>query len=232
MKRISEGAFSPLLFISTRLVASLLAFGLVGCSFHKDPPLFTASGYVSDEGINRLWRLDDAEHHPMTLINVYSPYFGGDTLITRYEYQDGQLHLVKQTHGEDTTRGVTLRFDNEGQVSFMQRQLADARVKLSADDIERYKYQADKVLNLSRALRAGNVQLVQGRWNHGVITTCDGVSASPNLNIRTQVWLAKRAARANDKLSLAWLSAPEGDEILLAADQDFCRWEPKESDLK
>jgi len=70
VKRISEGAFSPLLFISTRLVAGLLAFGLVGCSFHKTPPLFTASGYVSDEGINRVWRLDDAEHHPMTVLVV------------------------------------------------------------------------------------------------------------------------------------------------------------------
>ncbi|GBU12491.1 lipoprotein [Enterobacterales bacterium] len=221
----------PLLFITPRLVAALLVLSLVGCSSLDDTPRFTASGYVADQGINRLWRLDDAQHLPQTIVNVYSPYHGGDTVITRYEYQQGQLHLMRQTHAMKTDLGVMLRFDNEGNVSFMQRQLPERREKLSSDDIELYKYQASKLLNLSNTLRAGNVQLVQGQWKQGVITSCSGQPVTLSLSIHSQVWLAKRASRANDHLGLAWLTAPEGDELLLVANEDFCKWEPKESDL-
>lgn len=212
-------------------MALTLAFSLVGCSSHSDTPLFSASGYVADQGIYRLWREDDEQHHPQTLISVYSPYYGKDTVVTRYEYIDEHLHLIKQSHAASKDLGVTLRFDQEGNVSFMQRQLADSREKLSADDIELYKYQADKVLNLSSTLRAGNVKLVQGRWRQGVITTCAGAPVTLSLNIRSQVWLAKRAAKSNDKLGLAWLTAPEGNELLLVANEDFCSWEPQQGKL-
>ncbi|WP_373283436.1 DUF1481 domain-containing protein [Hafnia psychrotolerans] len=221
----------PLLFFTPRLATALLVLSLVGCSSHEEIPRFTASGYVADQGINRLWRIDNAQHQPQTIINVYSPYYGGDTVIDRYEYQQGQLHLLRQTHAEKTDLGVMLRFDNEGNVSFMQRQLPERREKLSSDDIELYKYQASKVLNLSSTLRAGNVELVQGQWKQGVITSCAGQPVTLSLSVRSQVWLAKRASRSNDRLGLAWLTAPEGDELLLVANEDFCKWEPKESDL-
>lgn len=231
VKRLNGGPSWSLSFIATGLMVAVLAFGLVGCSSHQDTPLFTASGYVADQGIYRLWREDDHQHRPETIINVYSPYYGKDTAITRYEYVDGNLHLIKESHAAAKGLGVTLRFDQDGNVSFMQRQLADSREKLSADDIERYKYQADKVLNLSNTLRAGNVKLVQGRWRQGVITTCAGQPVTVSLSIKSQVWLAKRAATSNDKLGLAWLTAPEGNELLLVADEDFCTWEPQAGKL-
>lgn len=232
MKRISEGAAKrPLLFITSKLAAALLVLGLVGCSSKDTTPLFSASGYVADQGINRLWRRDNADHHPQTIVNVYSPYYGGDTVITRYEYQQDQLHLMRETHATKTDLGVMLRFDNEGHVSFMQRQLPERREKLSSDDIELYKYKAAKLLELSNTLRAGNVQLIQGQWKQGNITSCAGQPVTLSLSVRSQVWLAKRAAQTNDRLGLAWLSAPEGDELLLVANEDFCKWEPKESDL-
>lgn len=152
-------------------------------------------------------------------------------MITRYEYQSNQLHLIKQYHAEQQNLGVTLRFDNQGNVSFMQRQLENAREQLSTDDIERYKYEAENVLNLSKTLRAGSIRLVQGRWLQGNITACNGEPLTLNLSVRAQVWLAKRATKANDRLGLAWLAGPEGDQLLLAANEDFCKWEPKESDL-
>lgn len=232
MKRIGEGAAKrPLLFITSKLAAALLVLGLVGCSSKDTTPLFSASGYVADQGINRLWRRDNADHQPQTIVNVYSPYYGGDTVITRYEYQQGQLHLMRETHATKTDLGVMLRFDNEGHVSFMQRQLPERRERLSSDDIELYKYKAAKLLDLSNTLRAGNVQLIQGQWKQGNITSCAGQPVTLSLSVRSQVWLAKRAAQANDHLGLAWLSAPEGDELLLVANEDFCKWEPKESDL-
>ncbi|MBF7997800.1 DUF1481 domain-containing protein [Rahnella sp. SAP-29] len=231
MKRISGGACKPLQFITPRLVAGLLVLGLVGCSSKNSSELFFASGYVADQGINRLWREDNAQNEPQTILNVYSPYFGGDTVITRYEFQQGQLHLIKETHATQTDLGVMLRFDDSGHVSFMQRQLPERREKLSSDDIERYKYEATKILYLSNALRVGNVRLVQANWRQGLITTCAGEQVTPKLTVRSQVWLAKRASRSNDNLGLAWLTAPEGNELLLVANEDFCKWEPKESDL-
>jgi len=231
VKRISGGAFKALQFITPGLVAGLLVLGLVGCSSKKGPELFFASGYVADQGINRLWREDSAQHEPQTILNVYSPYYGGDTIITRYEFQQGQLHLIKETHATKTDLGVMLRFDEGGNVSFMQRQLPERREKLSSDEIERYKYEASKTLDLSNALRAGNVRLVQARWRKGLITTCAGEQVTPALTVRSQVWLAKRASRSNDNLGLAWLTAPQGNELLLVANEDFCKWEPKESDL-
>ncbi|NGX90050.1 DUF1481 domain-containing protein [Rahnella sp. Lac-M11] len=231
MKRISGGACKPLQFITPRLVAGLLVLGLVGCSSKNSSELFFASGYVADQGINRLWREDNAQNEPQTILNVYSPYFGGDTVITRYEFQQGQLHLIKETHATQTDLGVMLRFDDSGHVSFMQRQLPERREKLSSDDIERYKYEATKILDLSNALRVGNVRLVQANWRQGLITTCAGEQVTPKLTVRSQVWLAKRASRSNDNLGLAWLTAPEGNELLLVANEDFCKWEPKESDL-
>lgn len=231
MKRISGGACKPLQFITPRLVAGLLVLGLVGCSSKNSSELFFASGYVADQGINRLWREDNAQNEPQTILNVYSPYFGGDTVITRYEFQQGQLHLIKETHATQTDLGVMLRFDDSGHVSFMQRQLPERREKLSSDDIERYKYEATKILDLSNALRVGNVRLVQANWRQGLITTCAGELVTPKLTVRSQVWLAKRASRSNDNLGLAWLTAPEGNELLLVANEDFCKWEPKESDL-
>ncbi|MBU9828475.1 DUF1481 domain-containing protein [Rahnella rivi] len=231
MKRISGGALKPLQFITPRLVAGLLVLSLVGCSSKDTTPQFFASGYVADQGINRVWRENNAQNQPQTILNVYSPYFGGDTIITRYEFQEGQVHLVKETHATKTDLGVMLRFDEGGNVSFMQRQLPERREKLSSDDIERYKYEAAKILDVSSALQAGNVRLVQARWRQGVITTCAGEKVTPTLTVRSQVWLAKRASRSNDQLGLAWLTAPEGNELLLVANEDFCSWEPKESDL-
>lgn len=231
MKRISGGVCKPLQFITPRLVASLLVLGLVGCSSKNSSELFFASGYVADQGINRLWREDNAQNEPQTILNVYSPYFGGDTIITRYEFQQGQLHLIKETHATKTDLGVMLRFDDSGHVSFMQRQLPERREKLSSDDIDRYKYEAAKILDLSSALRVGDVRLVQANWRQGLITTCAGELVTPKLTVRSQVWLAKRASRSNDNLGLAWLTAPEGNELLLVANEDFCKWEPKESDL-
>jgi len=224
---------TPLLFARCSLVAALLATGLAGCSFHTEPPTFTASGYIADQGINRLWRQDDAQNHPQTLINVYSPYRGKETVVTRYDYQDNHLsqiretHSIRDAHGSTDSETVQLRVDPRGDVSFMQRQRATGREKLSADDIERYKYQARAVLELSETLRAGQVNLMQGRWNQGVITNCNGDVVKPQFGTYSQIWLAKRASQANDRLGLAWLSAPEGTELLLVANEDFCRWEPK-----
>ncbi|HEJ9097792.1 TPA: DUF1481 domain-containing protein [Serratia odorifera] len=221
----------PLLFVRRALIVIGVAAGLGACSWHQDPPSFTASGYVADQGAIRLWRKDDDRQHPLVLMTVYSPYRGIGTVTTHYEYQNGELRQIKRVDADGNKDSIQLRFADDGTVSFMQRQLATRREQLSSDDIARYKYQARRVLELSNALRAGKVQLLQGRWQQGTVQTCAGERINPGLNSSSNAWIERRAQNSSGPLSIAWLEAPEGRELLLVANEDFCNWEPKESSL-
>ncbi len=156
------------------LITFGLTLGLSACSSLSDPPQFSASGYIADSGVVRLWRQDNAQQQPQVLMSVYSPYFGGNTRVTFYEYQNGILREIRRNDLGATPQSVQLRFDEQGQVSFMQRQLASRRESLSADDIAVYQLEAKRILELSRVLRAGDVRLIQGRWQDGMLTTCAG----------------------------------------------------------
>lgn len=113
----------------------------------------------------------------------------------------------------------------------MQRQLATRREPLTTDEIALYQYQARRVLEVSNALRAGKVKLLQGHWQQGVVQTCDGQTLKPGLDGSAEAWIARRASNSSQPVNIAWLEAPEGSELLLVANDDFCRWEPKEDQL-
>ncbi|CUW02331.1 Uncharacterised protein [Serratia grimesii] len=212
-----------------------MAIGIAGalsaCSSHSDLPAFSASGYVADQGVVRLWRKDDDQHRPVVLMSVYSPYRGPGTITTLYEYQNGTLRQIKRTDADGDRDSIQLRFADDGSVSFMQRQLATRREPLTADEIALYQYQARRVLEVSNALRAGKVKLLQGRWQQGVVQTCDGQTLKPGLDNSAEAWIARRASNSSQPVNIAWLEAPEGSELLLVANDDFCRWEPKEDQL-
>ncbi|MFI8418493.1 DUF1481 domain-containing protein [Serratia sp. NPDC078593] len=213
------------------LIASGIAISLSACSWNKAPPAFSASGYVADQGVVRIWRQDDDRQRPRVLMAVYSPYRGAGTTMTHYEYQNGVLWQIKRTSIDSDKDAIQLRFADDGSVSFMQRQLATRREQLSADDIARYSYQARRVLALSDALRVGKVQLLQGRWQQGMVQTCAGKRINPGLNRSSIAWIERREKNSRGPLSIAWLDAPEGRELLLVANEDFCHWEPKEGSL-
>ena len=222
---------APLLFVRQALLAIGIAGGLSACSSHSDPPTFTASGYVADQGVMRLWRKDDDQQRPQVLMSVYSPYRGPGTVTTLYEYQNGELRQIKRTDADRDQDSIQLRFADDGTVSFMQRQLATRREQLTGDEIALYQYQARRVLELSEALRVGKVKLIQGRWQQGVVQTCDGQSIKPGLDNNAEAWIARRVRNSGQPVNIAWLDAPEGRELLLVANDDFCRWEPKEDTL-
>lgn len=222
---------APLLFVRQALLVIGIAGGLSACSSHSDLPTFTASGYVADQGVMRLWRKDDDQQRPQVLMSVYSPYRGPGTVTTLYEYQNGELRQIKRTDADRDQDSIQLRFADDGTVSFMQRQLATRREQLTSDEIALYQYQARRVLELSDALRVGKVKLMQGRWQQGVVQTCDGQSIKPGLDKHAEAWIARRARNSSQPVNIAWLDAPEGRELLLVANDDFCRWEPKEDTL-
>ncbi len=222
---------APLLFARRALMAVGIAVGLSACSFHSDIPSFTASGFVADQGVIRLWRKDDEQHRPQVLVSVYSPYRGPGTITTLYTYQGDVLRQIKRNDADGDRDSIQLRFADDGTVSFMQRQLATRREPLTSDEIALYQYQARRILEVSNALRAGKVKLLQGCWMQGEVQTCDGQRMKPGLDAASIVWIEKRARSSSRPVSVAWLEAPEGSELLLVANDDFCSWEPKEDQL-
>lgn len=221
----------PLLFIRQVLVAVGIAVCLSACNSHPYIPRFTASGFVADQGVIRLWRKDDDQHRAQVLLSVYSPYRRAGTVTTLYEYQNGVLRQIKRSDADGGWDSTQLRFADDGTVSFMQRQLATRREQLSSDEIALYQYQARRLLEVSDALRAGKVKLLQGRWLRGEVQTCDGRWLKPGLSANSEAWIEQRARNSSQPVNIAWLDAPKGRALLLVANGDFCRWEPKEDQL-
>ncbi|WP_413727389.1 DUF1481 domain-containing protein [Sodalis sp. RH19] len=222
----------PLLFLRRCGWLGLLACLLTACGSHsKAPPAFTASGYVADRGAMRLWRKDDAAQQTVNIVSVYSPYQGENTIITRYQFLHDDVRQINWTQNGAHPQTVQIRFDDQGNPSYMQRQRDGLREKLSDDELALYQFEARRLLDVSSTLRAGQVKLMQGIWRDGVITTCDGKTARPDFDQRSASWIAARAQHSTGQLGIAWLEAPEGTQLLLVANEDFCHWQPKKSEL-
>jgi len=199
---------------------------LSGCSSQNTSPRFTATGYIADQGMMRIWRKDDPQHQPQAIMSVYSPLEGKGTVISYYAYQDGKLNLVRQTVQGNEQNVLELRLDEKGEISFMQRQIGNQRQLLTSDDIARSQYQSRHMVEISEALRVGKVHLIQGHWQNGKFTNCAGETQSLKLEAWQLNWIESRAAHSSQPLGIAWLDAPEGRQLLLAANEDFCSWEP------
>ncbi|MEC5321080.1 DUF1481 domain-containing protein [Brenneria populi subsp. brevivirga] len=213
-----------------RLGIGIAIFFIAACSSHTPAPAVFASGYISDRGIVRLWRKDDAQRDTVRLIAVYNPFQGGGTVVTRYWYQQGGLREIKRSR-EDQKDDTQIRFAEGGAVSFMQRQLAARREPISDEDLAFYQWDAQRVRELSDVLQAGNVTLKQGTLRDDQITACDGSRISPDFDRSSQDWIAQRRAQLTGPLSIAWLEASEGTQLLLVDRGDFCRWEAEANRL-
>lgn len=210
----------------------LAAILLVSCSRHHNAqPTFTASGYIADGGVVRLWRNDEQAQQTVSILSVFSPFKGRDTVITRYQYLNDQVHQIIRTQTGDHPETVQIRFDEQGNVSFMQRQRDQAREKLSDDELALYQFEANRMLEVTHTLSAGHVHLIQGQWRNGLMFNCQGKNIEPAFDNQTLAWITARSKHAAGPLGVAWLEAPEGTQLLLVANEDFCRWQPKRSDL-
>lgn len=73
---------------------------------------------------------------------------------------------------------IRARFDDRGDLSFMQRESDGEKQQLSNDQIDLYRYRADQIRQISDALRQGRVVLRQGRW-HAMEQTRPPVKGKP-----------------------------------------------------
>lgn len=212
----------------------LLALGfcslLSACSGQPTLPPFSASGYIADDGAVRMWRLN-ADNVSRVLMSVYSPYRDGQTVVTVYEFRRGKLWQIRTEYLGANGFSEQLRLDHEGNAIFMQREKNGQKSPLSTDEVARITFMAERQLSLNTALITGDIRLKQGQWRDSYVTDCQGNTSYVEFDAETEHFLAKRQQNSTSPIYIAWLESPEGREILLAANDNFCKWEPTEDSL-
>lgn len=222
-----RGAFTPLLFSWRRLATLAGIVLLTACSSHEALPPFTATGYVADQGAVRIWRKESSGGNTHILA-AFSPWREGVTTVAEYRWDDGQLTFLQLNIANKNQEQIKIRFADNGELSFMQREVNAQKQQLSEDQIAMYLYRARQMKEVSEALRTGHVVLHQGRWhNNNTVTTCEGVQTTPKLDNTALRFIERRQSHSASAVSIAWLEAPEGSQLLLVANQDFCTWQPK-----
>lgn len=230
MNSFNRGAFTPLLSVWRPLLALAGVLALTACSSNKLPP-FTATGYVADQGVVRIWRKDNADESTH-ILTAFSPWQHGATTTGEYRWQGDKLTFIELNIQGKQPEHVKVRFDDHGELSFMQREVNSQKQQLSNDQVALYQFNANRIRETSEALRIGHVVLRQGRWHqNGTVTTCEGETLSPKLDSASLSHIARRQSNSSLDVSIAWLEAPEGSQLLLVANQNFCSWQPKPGDF-
>ncbi|XCW75789.1 DUF1481 domain-containing protein [Kosakonia cowanii] len=225
-----EGAVTPLLSYWRRPLLLVGALLLAACSHDSSLPPFTASGFAGDQGAIRIWRKDSGgETH---LLSAFSPWHRGNTSLAEYRWQGDALTLIELNIYANPPEHIRVRFDDRGELSFMQREVNGQKQQLSSDQIALYRYRAEQIRQTSDALRQGQVVLRQGRWQaNNTVQTCEGQTVKPELDTWALNHIAQRQSRSSLAVSVAWLEAPEGAQLLLVANEDFCHWQPTEKNF-
>lgn len=211
-----------------KILTLILIALLVGCSSHSSLPDFTASGYLADRGAVRIWR-KNSDHHSVHMMTVFTPFNGEASDVTEYNWvEDNLVSLAREVKGTQPD-DVTLRFNADGKLSFMQRQLADKREAVSNETVELYKFDAGRMREVSDALLSGRIMLHQGRWlGDGRVESCEGAIVTPEFDTATLTRISRVYAGDNHATMLAWLQGPDGTELLLQGKTDDCQWQPEE----
>ncbi|MDC9616046.1 DUF1481 domain-containing protein [Xenorhabdus khoisanae] len=223
------------------MLQGLFALGFISllsaCSIQSNTPLFNASGFTTDDGVIRLWRLNDQNSKPQVIMSVYSPYrnnniyHSNNTIVTFYEYRHGNLWQIRRNVLDNPPIAETLRIDQNNSAIFNLRQSEKRNEPLSVDDMARLRFDAGQIEETSDALIAGDIKLLQGHWQNGRVTTCTGKQLLVEFEPHDQRWIEERQNNSSGSLTIAWLDAPAGKQLLLVANDDFCRWEPTKDKL-
>ena len=165
-------------------------------------------------------------------MSVYSFYKKPETVITFYEYRQNKLWQVRsEVINPNDPSSWHLRLNKRGEVIFMQQESQKQKRALTEDERLRMVFAASKVREISEALTIGKVNLVQGIWYQNTMTTCAGEKVSVSFEGPEQRWLKTRTRNSSKPSYVAWLDSPEGKQLLMVAEHDFCKWEPTKESL-
>lgn len=217
-------------FTGRKSVISLVCLLLAGCSSSQKYPPFSASGYLADRGVVRLWR-KNISSDDVTIRVLYTPFGQTVTEQSQYHWQDGKLTSVSRHISGATSDDVTLRFDNQGNVSFMQRQLENHRESVSQQAIELYRFDAGRMLSISNALQAGKIRLQQGIWQHrNTVMTCEHQQVQAGLG-EEALRVISQSESGTTPVYISWLQGPQGTQLLKATTDNLCHSQPTAKDL-
>ncbi len=79
----------------------------------------------------RIWRKDSGDE--VHLLAAFSPWRHGDTSTSEYRWQGDQLTLIELNVYGKPPEHIRARFDAQGDLSFMQREVDGQKQQLSSD---------------------------------------------------------------------------------------------------
>lgn len=228
----NRGGVAPLLLRRQGLLAIGFSFLLSACSSSPQLPEFSATGYIADEGVVRLWRLNNKTSEPQVIMSVYSFYQKPETVVTFYEYRQNRLWQIRsEIVNPSDPSSWHLRLNKRGEVIFMQQEYQGQKRPLTEDERLKMVFAASREREISKALAIGQVKLVQGTWYQDTLTTCAGEKVNVSFEAPEQRWLKRRTQHLTRPAYVAWLDSPEGNQLLMVAEHDFCKWEPTKESL-
>ncbi|WP_237673210.1 DUF1481 domain-containing protein [Klebsiella pneumoniae] len=125
------------------------------------------------------------------------------------------------------------RFDAQGDFGFMQRENGRAKQSSPANPVCAISFIAPNRSARPRRPARGGSSAAGALWNAAAHTvlTCEGQRFSPDLDSRAPAHIERRQSHASAAVSIAWLEAPEGSQLLLVANENFCTWQPTEKNF-
>ncbi|VTO30186.1 lipoprotein [Klebsiella pneumoniae] len=85
-----------------------------------------------------------------------------DTSTSEYRWQGDQLALIELNVYGKPPEHIRARFDAQGDLSFMQREVDGQKQQLSSDQVALYRYRAEQIRQTSDALRQGRSSCARG----------------------------------------------------------------------
>jgi len=213
------------LFSYPQLFFLLLICSLSSCALFQKKPETHATGYLAERGVVRIWQHTTPSGF-IALDSLFTPFDGTDEVETTYLWDQQQLiHIDRKSLGahEDS---MTVRFSRtDGTTSFMQQTTASTRRPLTLNEIELAKFEAQRLLDVSRDLISGRIELHQGHWlSSQQVENCQGGVEYLDLGSRDYNRLTGLSQQS--KSYVAWLEAPEGRQVLLTTSRNLCQQQP------
>lgn len=201
---------------------------LSSCALFQKKPETHATGYLADRGVVRIWQHTTSSNYTM-LQTVFTPFDGSDESEAIYHWDEESLVSISKQSLQGPENRFSARFSRkDGTTTFMQQKYANSRQPLTVNELELAKFEAQRVLEVSRDLINGRVTLHQGRWlSDQQVETCDRTLAPFRSNDRENQRL--RSLSQQSPAYVAWIEAPEGQQVLLMTTRNLCQQQPNYS---
>ncbi|MBT0722779.1 DUF1481 domain-containing protein [Tatumella sp. TA1] len=198
---------------------------LCSCALFKTKPESHATGYLADRGVVRIWQHTSSAGFT-TLDTIFTPFNGSNETETRYHWNQQQLVSISKKSLQGPEDSLDARFSRiDGTTTFMQRKSAVNRQPLTVNELELAKFEAQRIAEVSRDLISGRVALHQGRWLAAQqVESCEGALEQFSFENKDNAQLNRLSRQA--PVYVAWLDAPEGQQVLLMTARNICQQRP------